>query len=74
MNMLALETHPELEQLLSSLREDGGVIITDHGRPVAFVGTACLPKPPDMFSFRRSFRSPPSTVSEMAEIRSREKF
>lgn len=69
MNMLAVETHPELLPLLASLREDGGVVITDHGRPVVFVGTACLPKPADLFAFRKAFRSPPSPVSEMAEMR-----
>jgi antitoxin (DNA-binding transcriptional repressor) of toxin-antitoxin stability system len=68
MNMLAIESHPELVPLLRSLHSDGGVVITDHGRPVAFLGAACPAKPPDMFAFRRQFTSPPSSTSEMSAV------
>ena len=72
--MLAVESHPELVPLLAFLQQDGGVVITDHGRPVAFLGAACPPKPRDMFAFRRQFQSPASATSEMAEIRQRESY
>ena len=74
MTLLSVEAHPELLPLLQSLREGGGVVITDHGRPVAFVGKTCPPKPPDLFAFRRAFQSPTSAVSEMAEIRRGESY
>ena len=74
MNMLAVESHPELVSLLDFLCTDGGVVITDHGRPVAFLGAVCSPRPRDMFAFRRAFTSPPSAVNEVAEMRTSERY
>ena len=74
MTTVAVESHPELVPLLDSLRSDGGVVITDHGRPVAFLGAACPPRPRDMFAFRRAFTSPPSEVNEVLEMRKEERF
>ena len=69
MRTIAIEDRPELLPLLRSVRDHGFVVITDHGRPVAVLQQPEVTKPADMFAFRRAFLSPPSTFSEVAEMR-----